>query len=195
MKILDNLTPEQYKAATNFYGPMLILAGAGSGKTTTIIARTAYMIYKGIDGRNILILTFTNKAANEMKERGEIILKSMDMKKSSPTFTTFHSFGYKFLKRYLESESYLNLKGNFTLADEGVQLKIIKETIKGMFLNKEQKITNKNISAVISILQNYLISYEKIDTTFMEIEELIRSYNKSQKSLRWLNGNGLFYKG
>ena len=191
MKILEKLTPEQYKAATEFYGPMLILAGAGSGKTTTLVARTANMMYHGIDGRNILVLTFTNKAANEMKERGMEMIKGMSEDVSAPTFTTFHSFGYKFLKRYLISETYLKLKANFTLADEGVQLKIIKSIIKDMFLNKDQKVTNKNIYAIIGILQNNLIGYEKADVTFKEIQELIRSYSKSNKSLNWLQGNGI----
>jgi len=192
MKILDKLTPEQYKAATEFYGPMLILAGAGSGKTTTIVARTANMMYNGIDGRNILVLTFTNKAAKEMKDRGMAMIKGMGDNISAPTFTTFHSFGYKFLKRYLVTETYLKLKANFTLADEGVQLKIIKNIIKGMFLNKEKKITERNIYAIIGILQNNLIGYdEKIDITFKEIQELIRSYSKSNKSLGWLKGNGI----
>lgn len=192
MKILEKLTPEQYTAATNFYGPMLILAGAGSGKTTTIVARTANMIYNGIEGKNILVLTFTNKAANEMKERGIEMLKGLEKTGSSiPTFTTFHSFGYKFLKRYLVSEGYLKLRANFTLADEGVQKKIIKEAMKDMFLNKDEKIKPDNIYSIISILQNNLIEYNKIDETLKEIQTLIISYNRSQKSLDWLHGNGI----
>jgi len=66
LNFLKELNKEQYKAATTFNGPLLILAGAGSGKTKTIIARTANMIAHNINAESILIMTFTNKAAKEM---------------------------------------------------------------------------------------------------------------------------------
>ena len=66
---LSTLNPEQFEAATTIDGSMLVLAGAGAGKTHTMITRVAHMIEEGVNPRNILLLTFTNKAANEMKER------------------------------------------------------------------------------------------------------------------------------
>jgi len=189
MNFLKELNPQQLEAATHFDGPMLILAGAGSGKTKTVVTRAANMLANGIDGKNILILTFTNKAAKEMKERGEKLLDSIDYEGSRPFFTTFHSFGFKFLKRYSYENKYININENFSLADEGIQKKIIKEIIKGMFLYKDQKITEKNIQYIFGILQNNLIDYISIEETYSEISALIENHNDSQKSLNWLRSN------
>lgn len=188
MTFLKELNPQQLEAATNFTGPMLILAGAGSGKTKTVVTRAANMIANGIQGNNILILTFTNKAAKEMKERGEALLDSIEYEGSRPFFTTFHSFGFKFLKRYV-NDSNIGINENFSLADEGIQKKIIKANLKGMFLYKEEKITEKNIMYMFGILQNNLIEYKTIDQTYSEISGLIESHKKAQKSLNWLSFN------
>lgn len=188
MTFLKELNPQQLEAATNFNGPMLILAGAGSGKTKTVVTRAANMIANGISGKNILILTFTNKAAKEMKERGESLLDKIEYEGSRPFFTTFHSFGFKFLKRYA---NYSNVKvnENFSLADEGIQKKIIKNNLKGMFLYKEERITEKNIIYIFGILQNNLVEYNSIDQTYSEISGLIDSHKKAHKSLNWLRSN------
>mgnify|MGYP005762899657 FL=1 len=99
VRILENflldLNKEQYDAETNIDGTHLILAGAGTGKTKMLVSRTAYMLSKGIEPQNILLLTFTNKAAGEMRERiGKMVGKE---KASKITACTFHSFCAKFL--------------------------------------------------------------------------------------------------
>ena len=103
MQIYCILNEKQRIAATTFNGPLIILAGAGSGKTKTITVRAAHMVNSGIDPNSILVLTFTNKAATEMRERGRAISDN------SAEFSTFHSWCFKFLKN--------TYKDNLTIID------------------------------------------------------------------------------
>jgi DNA helicase II / ATP-dependent DNA helicase PcrA len=117
---LHNLNEEQQAAATHIDGPLLILAGAGSGKTKTITTRLAYLISLGIDPANTLTLTFTNKAASEMRRR------ALDMIGGSiypPLLCTFHKFGLLFLKFHITR---LERKQNFVVIDQDDKKKIVK---------------------------------------------------------------------
>ena len=87
MRFLEELNPSQYEAATHIDGSLLILAGAGSGKTKTLTSRLAYLLSLGIDPQSTLTLTFTNKAANEMKQRALNLIE--DKVISPPLLTTF----------------------------------------------------------------------------------------------------------
>ena len=94
---LDELNKEQKKAVLKTEGPLLILAGAGSGKTKVLTTKIAYLIEEcGIDPYNILAITFTNKAAKEMKDR---IYKMIGEKAKNSQISTFHSFGVEILRR------------------------------------------------------------------------------------------------
>ena len=104
---LSSLNKEQLEAVKHINGPMLVLAGAGSGKTKVLTSRIAYLIENGVSVDNILAITFTNKAAKEMKER-EIKLIGNDAK--SIQISTFHSLGLRLLK---ENYSRLGYKSNF----------------------------------------------------------------------------------
>ncbi|NPA12248.1 MAG: UvrD-helicase domain-containing protein [Epsilonproteobacteria bacterium] len=120
MEFLNELNPQQKEAATHIDGALLILAGAGSGKTKTITTRLAYLLSLGIDPLNTLTLTFTNKAASEMKERA---LSLINTPSSPPLLLTFHKFGLMFLKKYIHL---LNRSNQFIIIDTDDQKKILK---------------------------------------------------------------------
>lgn len=118
----DQLNPEQYRAVTTINGPILIIAGAGSGKTRVITYRIANMLEKGINQNQILALTFTNKAAKEMEDR----IKSLTQKKlQNLTISTFHAFGVKVLRQDIDKLGY---RQNFSIYDETDRYSLIKET-------------------------------------------------------------------
>ncbi len=118
----DQLNPEQYRAVTTVNGPILIIAGAGSGKTRVITYRIANMLEKGIPQSQILALTFTNKAAKEMEDR----IKSLTGKKlKNLTISTFHAFGVRILRQDIDKLGY---RDNFSIYDETDRTALIKET-------------------------------------------------------------------
>ena len=123
---LENLNEEQVKAVKTVQGPVLVLAGAGTGKTRTLTARVAYLInYGKVSTQNILAVTFTNKAANEMKERiSEHIGGLSDGLK---WIGTFHSICVKILRRHAEK---VGLKSDFTIIDSDDQIRLIKQILR-----------------------------------------------------------------
>ena len=150
---LADLNPEQHAAATHESGPLLIVAGAGSGKTKTLSSRIAHLIHSGIPSDRILAITFTNKAAKEMRERAAKFLSySPDLK---PSFIgTFHSWGVKFLK---EEGRALGRREYFSIFDDDDTLRVIKEICKSLDLDKEQYnplMFRSRISAIKNELRN-----------------------------------------
>lgn len=187
--ILDNLNQEQLKAVQNIQGPLLILAGAGSGKTRVLTSRIAYLIQSGARAKEILAVTFTNKAANEMKERlalilGEEIVKYMWV-------GTFHSICGKILRQDVENfcfPSGKTLDKNFTIYDEQDSLAVIKSAVKK--LNLDDKIYQpKLIKSVISSAKNKMqdaysfstfardFKSQKIASVFEEYENMLNNNN------------------
>ena len=121
---LYDLNPEQQSAATHEHGPLLILAGAGTGKTRTIVARITWLVSTGTPASKILAVTFTNKAAREMKERIAGMLS--EDQADEITASTFHALCVRILRGDAEKIGY---KNNFTIFDEGDQLGLIKKVI------------------------------------------------------------------
>ena len=122
LDLQKELNPEQYKAASTIDGAILIIAGAGSGKTRVITFRIAHMLEMGIPQSAILALTFTNKAAREMEER----VKDLTQKKlQALTVSTFHAFGVRILRQHIDS---LGWRSNFSIYDETDRNALIKET-------------------------------------------------------------------
>lgn len=121
---LSSLNPQQKDAVETIEGPLLLLAGAGTGKTMVITYRIANLVRCGIPASSILAVTFTNKAANEMKERvAQLVTKRQAQEL---TVSTFHSFGLRVLAKY---GSLLGYTGDFTLIDYGDQIGIVKEAM------------------------------------------------------------------
>ncbi|MGI6724450.1 MAG: ATP-dependent helicase [Arcobacteraceae bacterium] len=143
--ILNTLNESQKEAVCHIDGAMLILAGAGSGKTKTITTRVAYLISIGIDPASILTLTFTNKAAKEMHSRALSMLDNKNI--YPPLLCTFHKFGLMFLKFYIH---HLNRKNNFVIIDSDDKKRIIK--------NIEKELTTSMVASEISRYKNSLIS-------------------------------------
>ncbi len=113
--LLNGLNPQQLEAVTHKDGPLLVVAGAGSGKTKALTVRIAYLIEQGVLPREILAVTFTNKAAKEMGERVEKLLTSPDLYNiQSPNIGTFHSIGVKILRREM---NVLDRATGFTIFD------------------------------------------------------------------------------
>lgn len=125
------LNPEQCHAASTIEGPVLIIAGAGSGKTRMLTFRIAHMLETGIDPSHILALTFTNKAAKEMAER---IRSLTGMPLKNLLATTFHSFGMRILKQYIHHLGYRN---NFTIYDGADRQDLLKQVILSQDLDVE----------------------------------------------------------
>ena len=180
MNLIDSLNNRQKEAVVNTDGPMLILAGAGSGKTKVLTTKVAYLIEeKNIDPSNILAITFTNKAAKEMKER---IFKLEGNSAFYIQISTFHSFGLKILKENCELLGY---EKNFTILDSDDSLSIIKKIMKELNIDAN-KYNPKAIKNVISNNKNEIIDPEKyslyVNTDFDEIAlEVYRKYEKSLK--------------
>ena len=152
--ILENLNKEQREAVQTVAGPLLILAGAGSGKTKVLTTRIAYMIKNGVKPKNILAVTFTNKAAKEMKARlgnmiGESIVKYMWV-------GTFHGICGRILRENIDRYSFPSgkkLDKNFTIYDDNDTSAVLKQAIKK--LNLDDKIYQpKLVKSVISNAKN-----------------------------------------
>ena len=144
--LLNLLNNSQQDAAKHIDGPLLILAGAGSGKTKTITTRLAFLISIGIDPKSILTLTFTNKAANEMRDRAFALLDTSSLN-TPPLLCTFHKFGLLFLKFYMME---LNRKNNFIIIDSDDKKRVLKS------INKD--IPTALLSSEISKYKNSIMT-------------------------------------
>lgn len=185
-EILEGLNEPQREAAMHVDGPLLIVAGAGSGKTRVITRRVAYLIRQGIAPTSICAITFTNKAAGEMKERvGKLLGRPMRdfgrLDQFGPTICTFHSLALRILRFYAPT---LGLPGNFSIYDSADQNKLLKDAIKLL----DMSTTNFPPAAVhgaISNAKNKLLTPEAYAVTagnFYE-RQVSRIYTKYQAML------------
>ncbi|MGB9602935.1 MAG: UvrD-helicase domain-containing protein, partial [Limisphaerales bacterium] len=150
---LGQLNSQQREAVLTVNRPVLILAGAGTGKTRVITYRIAYLISEGVPASNILAVTFTNKAAREMLERvNQSIPKSQTLngEKQRPLICTFHSLGSRILRHHIEKLGY---KKNFVIYDESEQLTVVKKILSEI-ATKNLKPDPKVVSSIISRIKN-----------------------------------------
>lgn len=175
---MNKANKEQREAIENIHGPLLILAGAGSGKTFTLVNRISFMIQQGISPENILAITFTNKAAEEMKER---IAKTVGEHKASKIWASnFHKMGVRILKKHIEM---LGTKHNrhFTIIDNEDSANIVKEIFKDMGQDPNEN-NYKHFSYTISRLKNEMVDYE-----FLKKNKPLYPYTDWKKSMEVYN--------
>ncbi len=176
---LSHLNKEQLEAATHVDGPLLILAGAGSGKTSTMTSRIGYLIDQGVSPYNILAVTFTNKAAGEMRERVEKLVGKV----SYMWILTFHAMALRILREHYDVVGY---EKNFVVYDTVDQKTIIKNIM------KEQNIDTKEypqayISSIISKQKEADISpaeYADLNAGNPKAKKVAAVYTEYQKQLR-----------
>lgn len=190
--LLTSLNSEQKKAVLATDGPMIILAGAGSGKTRVLTFKVVYLIEENhIQPENILMVTFTNKAANEMKERMESLLKTHD----KPLVTTFHALCARILRR---EGHHLGYSPSFVIYDSQDQLEVVKEAMKQLGVDsKEYK--PQAVHSMISQAKNDMVTpmqYSELARGhFQEVVALIyRVYDKLLKANNALDFDDLILK-
>lgn len=180
---LASLNPEQREAVINTEGPLLILAGAGSGKTRVIAHRIAYLIAeKRVPTWNILAVTFTNKAAEEMRVRVQRLLRGQELS-SIPLVSTFHGLCVRILRQDIEklNEKYTR---TFTIYDQDDSLRLIKNTLKDLGYD-EKSLTPRGVQAAISAAKNrgedveaYAARAEYIDERRASIARVYETYEQ-----------------
>lgn len=184
-----NLNKQQYEVVTGAEGPCLVLAGAGSGKTRTLIYRLAYLLERGVDPKNVLLMTFTNKAAREMQDRAEMLLK---YKPKGLWSGTFHHVGNRSLRMYAPE---VGFKRDFGILDQHDSRDLIKSCMKKISLKaKEERFPKPSvIQSIISLSVNTKTSIEDVlderypyFTKFTkDIEDVKSLYEKKKR----LSGN------
>lgn len=162
MDYLNTLNDEQKKAVMHLNGPCLVLAGAGSGKTRVLTTRIAYLIDNGIPSYNILAITFTNKAAKEMKERVETLVPG-----NYAFLGTFHSLGVRILR---ENSKECGLESNFTILDSDDVLSLIKRIMKNKEIDPKE-LAPSYVRNRISFIKNENLSSREIDNLFNTVSE------------------------
>ena len=178
---MQELNSEQKKAVNHINGPMLVLAGAGSGKTKVLTNRIAGLIENGISPLNILAITFTNKAAKEMKER---VIRLIGAEAYNIQISTFHSLGLKILK---ENYNLLGYERNFTIIDSDDVLTIIKKIMKDLNMSKDYY-NAREIKNKISSAKNEMMGLDEFSKVEFDhkVVEVYRQYLKKLK-----NGNSV----
>ncbi|MDP6524508.1 MAG: UvrD-helicase domain-containing protein [Kiritimatiellia bacterium] len=179
-KFLAGLNSEQKRAVSTVKGPLLVLAGAGTGKTRVITHRIAHMIANGIPARSILAMTFTNRAATEMKER---VAKLTKKKKAVEDLTigTFHSFCVKALRQFSESAG---VRKNFGICDADDQLVAMKQALRQLRI-PETVIQPRVCLSRVSLLKNRLVTAHEYSESANEMKSTIgRAYEYYDRGLQ-----------
>lgn len=174
-EILQTLNEAQQEAAKHIDGPLLILAGAGSGKTKTITSRLAYLLSLGINPSSTLTLTFTNKAATEMRDRALSMLEDISY---PPLLCTFHKFGLLFLKFHIEK---LGRKNNFVVIDTDDKKRIIKsfgpDLPIGLITSEISRYKSSLIDPAVAWEKAEQENYKKIANIYEKYEKYIADNN------------------
>ena len=188
------LNPAQKEAVLHTEGPLLIVAGAGAGKTKTLTERIVHIISKGVAPQNILAITFTNKAANEMRERVKIALEKKHIEES-PVTTTFHRLGALIIR---ENSEYFGLTKHFTIADEEDARSIIRECMRDFGIDPKQ-LDPKKVKHIISSSKMAGLNPDTLgssagNSTESEAARLWRKYEEKLKLSKSVDFDDLIVK-
>ena len=178
--LLSTLNPEQRRAVETTEGPLLVLAGAGSGKTRVITFRIAHLLAKGVAPEQILAVTFTNKAAREMRER---VAQLVGKERALRIFCgTFHSFCMELLRQYGEA---LEISKRFTISDTSDQVSILRSALREISVGDVQLQPNV-VQSRISLLKNKLVETDTfLDSAKDDEDELIgKAWRRYDEALR-----------
>jgi DNA helicase-2/ATP-dependent DNA helicase PcrA len=178
--LLADLTDDQRAAVTHAEGPLLILAGAGSGKTRVITRRVGYLLQQGVRPGSILAITFTNKAAGEMRQRVEKLVPG-----NRVWVSTFHSLGARLLRQYADR---LGIDRNFTIYDTDDRNKLVKDALAATGMD-DVKFSPDRLGGAISKAKNQLLTpngYEKTANDFFT-QTVAKVYHGYEKRLRAAN--------
>jgi DNA helicase-2/ATP-dependent DNA helicase PcrA len=196
LSFLEQLNPQQREAVETTEGPVLILAGAGSGKTRVITYRIAYLIeHKGVMQESILAMTFTNKAAAEMGERVEKLVGGLSIAK--PVISTFHSFCVRMLRRDIEAmripstvpgQPPIGHTKNFVIYDESDQQSLVKSIMKRLGVDDKQ-LTPRTVLGRISWAKNHMLDPQELylQSADPKTERIAHLYEEYRKELRRAN--------
>jgi DNA helicase-2/ATP-dependent DNA helicase PcrA len=178
-EILKRLNDEQRQVVTTTSGPILVLAGAGSGKTRVLTHRIAYLVSEGISTDRILAVTFTNKAARQMKER---ISRLLSVDCDLPWITTFHSACLRILRRQARHIGY---DTHFAIYDESDQVSVIKGVLKHLNVT-DKAISPQTALYFIERAKNRLISPERFEREASDpfLSKIARIYGRYQNDLK-----------
>ena len=192
--ILEGLNPEQQKAVLHNEGPLLILAGAGSGKTKTLTHRIAYLIaQRGMQTNQIMAVTFTNKAAREMRERLAVLLnQNAESRAFMPWMGTFHSISVRVLRQWGEN---IEIPKNFVILDESDKQSLIKQVMKSLGVTDKQY-SPTSMGSYISNAKNDCMSpdeYSRIASTPAQqiAAEIYPRYERLRRSAKALDFDDL----
>ncbi len=199
MDITSGLNPAQKEAAETLSGPLLILAGAGSGKTKTLTHRIANLIFHGVKPENILAVTFTNKAAREMRERLWKILEgkgSEPPRSFMPYMGTFHGICVKILR--IEHDA-AGLDKNFTIYDTDDQVSLIKRAMKELGFSDDKSLKPKSIQSIISKSKNEGQTPEEYEASIFypnqkKIAQVFKKYEAGKRDANALDFDDLLLK-
>ncbi len=175
--LLEGLNPEQTAAVTHGEGPLLVLAGAGSGKTRVLTRRLAWLVAGGVAPEAVVAVTFTNKAAGEMKERVASLLATQ---RPRSFVGTFHAWGVRLLRRFAAEAG---VPRSFVVFDADDQLAVVKRAMKELAL-PEKLATPRSLLAKISAAKNSALAVEEFPRRFGDflgtrLAELFRAYEKA----------------
>ena len=196
MSFLEQLNPQQREAVETTEGPVLILAGAGSGKTRVITYRIAYLIeHKGVMPESILAMTFTNKAAAEMEKRVDNLVGGLSIAK--PVISTFHSFCVRMLRRNIEAlripsalpgQPPIGHTKSFVIYDEADQQSVVKSVMKRLGVD-DRELTPRTVLGRISWAKNHMLGPQELylQSADPKTEKVAHLFEEYRKELRKAN--------